>query len=394
MISHPGPPPRRAHATALAAAVVLLALAAPGAAPLGTPGAAAQGTAEPATGLPPAPPPSGIRPSRRTPRPTAPAAAAEEPAPEPRRATGEAFDLALTLDVRDVPQETADAALHAAVAEVREVERLVALDGDPQGAGVAALNAAAGGEARAVDPRLAALLDRAVSFCRWSGQAHGPLGGRLNALWGVHGEAAARPGGAPHRQAVRSAGCGLLQVDPGAATARLAADSRLDLWGFAHGFAVDRAVEVLREHGVGNARVELGSVRRAIGGGEEGRGWPVLLPVFPGLDGPLDRVWLFDESLAVASAVHRPLIVGGDRYAPYVDQRDGQPPSGIVGVVAATELAVDAEALAATMLMLGNREGVLRAGGLTPKPALLWLLGSGEGAPLVTQYNWTRLSLQ
>jgi thiamine biosynthesis lipoprotein ApbE len=381
----PAQPPFSLPAFALAFLASLLALA------------PAAPTAAQTSNLPPAPA-TGIRPSSRPGPPRA------EPAPVPvaavpaalRRATTEAFDLALTIDVRDdSAQADVDAALRAAIAEVREIELLVDLDGDAQGHGVAALNAAAGGEAMAIDPRLADLLSRAITFCRWTGQAHGPLGGRLYALWGLHGVAAgARPSGLAHQQAVRSAGCGLLEVDVEAATARLAADSRIDLWGFAFGFAVDRAVEVLEAHGVGNAYVELGWVRRALGPGEDGRGWPALLPVFPGLDGPLDRLWLLDESLAVASAVHRPLILAGDRYAPYVDQRNGQPAEGVIGTVAATELAVDAEALAATMMVLGNREGTLRAGSLTPRPALLWLLGSGEGAPVVSQVNWTKRSLR
>ncbi|HMB53469.1 MAG TPA: FAD:protein FMN transferase [Thermoanaerobaculia bacterium] len=350
------------------------------------------------TGLPPAPPPSGIRPSSRPAPAPPPQPVQAEPtaAQPPRRAATDAFDRSFVLEVRDAPREDADAALRAAVAEVREIEVLVDLAGDPAGEGVAALNAAAGGDPLSVDPRLADLLERTASFCQWSRQAFGPLGGRLNELWGLHERAPARPVGEPLQQALRSAGCGLLQVDAAAATARLASGSRIDLYGFAIGFAVDRAIAVLRDHGVENAYVEIGQVRSAFGPGpgEEGRGWPALLPVFPGLDGPLDRVWLLDESLAVASAVHRPLILAGDRYAPYVDHRTGLPPEGVVGVVAASELAVDAEALAATMLIIGNREGVSRAGGLRPRPALLWLLGSGEGAPVMSQVNWARLSLQ
>lgn len=350
------------------------------------------------SGLPPAPPPSGIRPSSRPAPPPVPQPAVVETiaSPPPRRAVTDAFDRSFVLEVRDAPRETADAALRAAVAEVREIEALVGLDGDPAGRGVAALNAAAGGDPIVVDPRLAELLDRTASFCLWSRQALGPLGGRLYELWGLHGGGQGRPVGEPLQQALRSAGCGLLQVDSGAASARLASGSRIDLYGFAIGFAVDRALGVLRDHGMDNAFVEIGLVRSACGPGpgEDGRGWPVLLPVFPGIDGPLDRVWLLDESLAVASAVHRPLILAGDRYAPYVDHRNAKPPEGVVGVVAASELAVDAEALAATMLIVGNREGVSLAGGLRPRPALLWLLGSGEGAPVMSQYNWARLSLQ
>jgi thiamine biosynthesis lipoprotein len=348
------------------------------------------------TGLPEAPPPTGIRPSR----PAEPARS--EPAPHatpnrgpgPRQAQAGAFGLPLTIEVRDLPRADADAALRAAVAELREIEALTDADGEPDLGGLARLNAAAGGEPVDVDARFADLLQRALTFCAWSDRALGPLGGRLNALWGVHGGASALPTGASREDAARAADCGGLLVDDAAARARLHSGAVADLWGFARGFAVDRAAAVLTEHGAENFLIELGQLRRAAGDGEDGRGWPVLLPVFPGLERPLGRLWLQDESLAVASAVHRPLILAGDRYAPWIDQRSGSPAKGVMGVVAVTELAVDAEALSASLMILGNREGMLRVGGLKPTPAVLWLLGEGDGTPVLSQYNWSTVALR
>jgi thiamine biosynthesis lipoprotein len=296
--------------------------------------------------------------------------------------------------VRDLPQATADAALRAAVTEVREIEALADDAGDPELGGLARLNAAAGGEPVEVDPRFAELLGRALSFCLWSDRALGPLGGRLNELWGVHGGATALPTGTSREAAAKTADCGGLLVDVEGARARLHAGARADLWGFARGFAVDRAAAVLGEHGADNFMVELGQVRRAAGGGEGGRGWAALLPVFPGLDRPLGRLWLLDESLAVASSVHRPLILAGDRYAPWIDQRSGAPAEGVMGVVTVTELAVDAEALSASLMILGNREGTLRVGGLKPTPAVLWLLGNGDGSPVLSQFNWSTVAMR
>lgn len=383
------------------------------------------------SGLPPAPEPYGIRPSR--PRGSAggtarPAEPDVGPAHPPRRASSRAFGLPLTLEVRDLPRPQADAALRAAVAEIHRVEDAVALDGGGEGNGndrattrdtpggatrvpepadrapgaepatptattVAAVNAAAGHPVT-VTPLLADLLGRALAFCRWSDRAHGPLGGHLYRLWGLREPVAGRPGSGELRTAARRATCAGIEIAPESDTVMLAPEARLDLWGFARGFAVDRAVRTLEESGVDNGLVEVGQVRRAFGPGEDGRGWPVTLPVFPGQDRPLDRVWLRDEALAVVSSVHDPILLGGDRHAPYLDQRSGRPAEGVTGVVVVTELGVDAEALAVSLLVMGNREGLLRLGSLEPEPAVLWLLGRGEGAPVLSQHGWSRIALR
>lgn len=321
-------------------------------------------------------------------------AAIAEPAPAPpRRATGRAFGEALRVEVRGMPTAQADPLLRDAVREIREIEELTTGAGDAGGAGLAALQASAG-TTRAVDPRLAELLERALHFCRWSRGAHGPLGGDLYELWEQGGRGAARPTPAVLRGAVAATSCDGLEVDPAASTARLAAGRRLDLRGFARGFAVDRAVALLRQHGAANGFVEVGWVRRAFGPGIDAAGWPVILPVFPGEERPVDRLRLRDRALAVVSTVHRPLVVAGDRLAPWLDQRAGIPAEGVVGVAAATELAVDAEALAVSLTVLGNREGMLRLVALRPSPAVLWLLGDGNGAPLVTHHHWSDLLLE
>jgi hypothetical protein len=40
------------------------------------------------------------------------------------------------------------------------------------------------------------------------------------------------------------------------------------------------------------------------------------------------------------------------------------------------------------MFVLGQREGMMRLGALRPEPSVAWLLGSGEGLPLLTTHRW------
>lgn len=307
------------------------------------------------------------------------------PAPSaPVRLTATAFGQPMEIEVRDLPEPAAREAIQQAFSEVVEVERLAS-------EGIAALNAAAGQAPQPVDRRLFETLTRARSFCVWSDGAHGPLARDLYAAWGLR---ASKPGTEPPpaerlAQAAEITGCDRLTLDPQRGTAALATGSGLDLVGFAEGAAVDRAVEILRQRQAGNGFVHLGAVRRGFGPGPAGKGWPVALPPVAGLEEPPAEIYLRDGSLAVASQADHPLQGAGG--ASYLVQRTGKPAHGVVMTAAVTELAVDAQGLATTMLINGPREGQLRLGSLIPKPSVLWFVGSGTGPPLVVGYRWSEV---
>ncbi len=288
---------------------------------------------------------------------------APSPPVAPLRLTSQAFGSPVEIEVRNLPQEAAREAIRKALAEIAEVERLT-------GGGLSTLNAAAGKGPQPVDPRLLTVLTRARDFCFWSEGAHGPLGRDLYALWADPSEP---PSPEQVEPAVGVAECGRLALDPKAGTAALAEGSGLDLRGFAEGHAIDRAVEVLKKEGAANVFVRIGRVQRGAGAGPGGKGWPVELP-------PLDRLYLLDRSLAVASET---LLL---------NQRTGRRAQGVLAAAAVTDLAVDAQGLAATMFITGPREGQLRLGSLRPRPSARWFLGSGAGEPLRVDYRWSEVT--
>jgi hypothetical protein len=57
-------------------------------------------------------------------------------------------------------------------------------------------------------------------------------------------------------------------------------------------------------------------------------------------------------------------------------------------VVAVSELATDAQALAVSLHITGLFQGKMRAGSLQPIPSVLWLLGDGKSMPVVSSFNW------
>jgi FAD:protein FMN transferase len=314
------------------------------------------------------------------------------PSPVPLRLTDKAFGKPAEIEIRDLPQEVAQVLIRRAFAEIAELERLT--DAARPDGGLAALNAAAGKGPQTPDPRLLTLLGRARDFCFWSEGAHGPLGRDLYILWGLRAPVVEAPSPERLEPAAGLTACTRLALDPQKGTAALDAGSGLDLWGFAEGFVVDRAVEILRQGGAGNGLVRIGAVQRGFGTGPAGKGWPVELPSLPGLEGPAGRLYLRDRALAFASPEDHPqgpLGVGSASPA-YVNQRTGRPTEGVLATVTVTELAMDAQGLATSLFILGPREGQLRMGTLRPRPSILWFLGSGTGAPLQVDYRWSDVS--
>ena len=305
---------------------------------------------------------------------------------EPVRLSAPVFETVAEIEIRNLPREEAEVAIRAALGEIWALDQLILAE--PTVAGGLAGIGTGGGEG--LDPRLSGLLLGGLRYCFWSNGAHGPLGGAVYDLW-----AAAGANGTPHpidlREAVADADCSRLGVKgdgnrPETLRFELGEGTRPLPIGSARGYAVDRAVAILEEHGATNAWVEIGPVVRALGSGPEGQGWLYALPRAPGEREPLDEVWLRDMAVAVVD--DQPIY--GD-VVPWIDLRTGVPGRGVLMVAVAANAAFDAEVLAATLYVTGMREGLRRLGSLDPRPSVYWLLGQGAGQPLESTYRWSEL---
>ena len=267
--------------------------------------------------------------------------------PAPIRQSVQAFGKPVEIEVRGLPAEDARGALQKAFAEIAEIERLTS-------SALAALNATAGKGPRTIDPRLLAVLTRASGFCVWSEGAHGPFGRDLYALWGLHAPVEDTPSAEQVQQAMGLAACDRLTLDSPPGSVTLAAGSGLDLYGFAEGAAVDRAVEILRREKVDNGFVRIGPVERGFGPGPQGKGWPVAMPKLPGQEEHADQIYLRDRRPG-GRLPDRPSVAGRPWVVP--QPAHGQPTPGVLATVAVTELAMDAQGLATAMLIHGPPRG-------------------------------------
>jgi thiamine biosynthesis lipoprotein len=137
--------------------------------------------------------------------------------------------------------------------------------------------------------------------------------------------------------------------------ARASAEGRVDLGGIAKGFAVDRAVDALRRHGITQALVNAGGDLYALGASENGDPWRI------GVRDPHDPRRI-TTTLEVAD---RAVATSGDYLQPghLIDPRTGRPYAGprhSLTIAAATCMDADAAATALFGLAGADAAAVLR----------------------------------
>ncbi len=140
---------------------------------------------------------------------------------------------------------------------------------------------------------------------------------------------------------------------------------RLDPGGLGKGFAVDRAVRVLRAHGVERALVNFSGCMYALGSPPGRSGWPVVVrdPARP--NEVLGRVLLRDEAIASSGSYEKTHDSGGERLSHILSPQTLRPVETIRGaaVRAASATLADGWSTAATVLGRDAVELMERAGG-------------------------------
>ncbi|MCI2807692.1 FAD:protein FMN transferase [Eoetvoesiella caeni] len=213
------------------------------------------------------------------------------------------------------------------------------------------------------------VLDCALDIHRLSAGAFNPCMGMLVDAWGF---GAVRD--APDAQAIRAARqCAALtanaklELDIPGGRARKHAPLGLDLCGIAKGYAVDRMVHMLQQHGVRHALVALDGELRAVGGQAGGVPWAVALER-PDVGCRAVHGVIELEELAVATSgdYRRYLEIGDIRIAHTMDPRRCAPVNNAVAsVTVLARTCMLADAWATALLVAGPDEGLSMAQRMT-----------------------------
>jgi FAD:protein FMN transferase len=244
----------------------------------------------------------------------------------------------------------AHAAISAAVEELYAVERLMTRFNVRSDIGRANLNAHR--TPVPVSPATAVVVAEGLRWAAVTGSRFDPCIGRAEELWDVTQRSAPPPPDAVGRLAGRALYRGLELGSTGGGSVLIYHDEdvALDLGGIAKGYAVDRAVAVLRAWGVTGALVNAGGDLYALGTSAGGDAWRV------GIRSPADPVRLAgtftlrDRAVATSGDYEQFFEHGGSRYHHLLDPATAAPrvtSAHSLTVAADTCMAADAAATAA-----------------------------------------------
>jgi len=110
---------------------------------------------------------------------------------------------------------------------------------------------------------------------------------------------------------------------------------KIDLGGYAKGYALDRAADILKQQGIHNALINIGGNVMALGT-HGSRAWRVGIQ-HPRKPAPLATLELHDgEAIGTSGDYQRYFELGGKRYCHLIDPRSGYPVQGVEAVTILT----------------------------------------------------------
>jgi thiamine biosynthesis lipoprotein len=288
-------------------------------------------------------------------------------------------ELRLTAWTTD--EHAAVAAFDAVVAEFERLEALMSVW--RAGSDILRLNAAAGDHPVPVSPEVVELLGIARQVSEWTAGAFDVTFGALSDLWKFdHDQDNTIPDPAIVRRRLPLVDYRALDVDPRAGTAFLGRKGmRAHLGGIGKGYAVDRAVTMLRSRGLRDFMIQAGG-DLYVAGLKNGRPWRLGIRDPRGPAGKSFALLdLSDGTFSTSGDYERYFMKDGHRYHHILDLRRGEPARGCRSVTLVTDRAVLADALAKGVFILGPDAGM----------ALIEKLPGVEGV-IVSATNEVRVS--
>jgi thiamine biosynthesis lipoprotein len=200
------------------------------------------------------------------------------------------------------------------------------------------LNAAfAKGESDAISAELVAILQDAAQLSQQSQGLFNPAIGGLVQLWGFHADEF-KPVQPDEKQVAQWVAANPQMSDISIERGRAKSNNKfvqVDLGGYAKGYALDRAAELLRKRGIHNALINIGGNVLALG--QHGnRPWRVGIQ-HPRKSGALATLDLHDgEAIGTSGDYQRYFMLGNVRYCHLINPRSGYPMQGVQAVTILT----------------------------------------------------------
>lgn len=258
--------------------------------------------------------------------------------------------------------------VEAAFAEIERLEGI--LSGWVSTSDISRINDAAGGNPISVSPETWQVILSTQEFSRLTEGAFDITIGAVMRLWDFQSTEAHVPDETAIQTSLRLVGPQQVLLD--SVNVKIGLRKRgaaIDLGGAAKGYAVDKAIAVLKEWGVKAAMVDAGGDIGLLGRKSRDETWKIGIR-HPRLPGEIIEVLEVDSgAVATSGDYERFFLQNNIRYHHILEPYTGMPARGAVSVTILANTALEADILATAVFVLGPEKGM----------ALIEQLGGVEG---------------
>jgi len=220
---------------------------------------------------------------------------------------------------------------------------------------LSAINREAASHPVVVEPGLFHLLEISVHRSEETDGAFDITVAPLMKSWGFFRGRGRLPTGAEISQVLERVGYQHLKLDAEHRTIRFDEPGiDLDLGGIAKGYAVDRAVDILRSNGITSALVSSGtSSIYALGSPPGARGWKITVRDPYDAHRPADVIHLQNYSLSTSGSYEKFFEIGGKNYCHIMNPHTGWPVQGVLSTVVLAATGTDTDGRSAGCFVMG-----------------------------------------
>ena len=225
---------------------------------------------------------------------------------------------------------------------------------------VSRINQMAGKSKVVVDPDLLCMVNSSQEL---SSKLEGTFDvtiGPLTELWGIGHKGEYVPSQTEIEKALALVNYRVIEVDNTANTIYLPKPGMLlDFGGIAKGYAVDKAIEVLKAKGITSALLNAGGDVRIIGNKPDGTAWRIGVQHPRQSDGISAKLSLTEwDTMETSGDYQRFMIKDGIRYSHIIDPRTGWQPREIASVTMVNNSSADGDILGTAIFILGVDKGL------------------------------------
>ena len=281
------------------------------------------------------------------------------------------MDTLVSIKVYGKNPDTLKAAVAKAYAEMRRIAELADSFPEPgtaaaRSSDVCRINAQAGKGPVRVDGDILGMLVLAKKYCELSDGAFDVTVGPLMDLWGFGGKN-------PHLPPADRIASTLARVDSkdlvlnqqeGTVFLRRAG-MKLDLGAVAKGYATEKALQVLKNHGIEKALIDAGGNIRVLGRNTHDAPWRIGIKDPRKSDAIVAVLQMEDASAVTSADYYRGFEAGGKRYHHILDPRTGYPAGQNMSVTVVTRDAGLADILSTVFFVLPPEKAMAMAGKMT-----------------------------